>query len=65
LYEKLCARAEDFDKIQLDKTNGNGHKFGVVSTAYIAKKAEELSDEEFEAVVAARAAKKAAANIAK
>lgn len=64
LYEKLCARSEDFDEMQAAKKNGNGHKSGVVSTAYIAKKAEELSDEEFDAIVAARAAKKAAAKSA-
>jgi hypothetical protein len=63
LYEKLCARAEDFDEIQAAKLNGNGHKSGVVSAAYIAKKAEELSDEDFDAIVAARAAKRQAAKI--
>jgi hypothetical protein len=63
LYEKLQARSEDFDEMQAAKLTGNGHKTGVVSTAYIAKKAEELTDEEFDAIVAARAAKKAAAKI--
>jgi hypothetical protein len=63
LYEKLQARSEDFDEIQAAKLNGNGHKTGVVSAAYIAKKAEELTDEEFDAIVAARAARKTAAKI--
>lgn len=62
IYEKLCARAEDFDSLQAAKL-GNGHKAGVVSAAYIAKKAEELTDEEFDAIVAARAAKRQAAKI--
>jgi hypothetical protein len=63
LYEKLVARSEDFDEIQAAKLNGNGYKAGVVSSAYIAKKAEELSDEEFDAIIAARAARKTAAKI--
>lgn len=61
LYEKLCARANEFDEIQASKLNG--HKAGVVSAAYIAKRTEELTDEEFDAIVAARAAKKQANKI--